>query len=310
MKFGANKCVNMKILVQSILIVSIALIMRPQAKAQSDLMDLFGDDKAITEYEFATFKTTKVVYGHSVEATAKGNLVFLIQHNFGSLNSGVYELFGLDRATMRLGFEYGINDNLTAGIGRSTWEKTYDGFIKMKLLRQSSGARVMPITLSYVAGSSINSLNWPNPDRKNFFSSRMSYFHQLLIARKFNSNFSLQLSPTAIHKNLVPKRSDQNTSFALGVGGRYKLTQRIALNGEYFYFPESQTSLERTDVISLGLDIETGGHVFQLHISNANAMFERAFISETAGKWGKGDIYFGFNISRTFVIVKPKHSQH
>lgn len=275
-------------------------------KAQDSLLSLFEDEKPVTEYTYATFKATRLVYGHSVENPAEGNLLFLIQHNFGALNSGIYELFGLDRATIRLGLEYGINDNISIGFGRSTWEKTYDGFAKVKLLRQSKGLRNMPISVAYVGAVAINSLHWADPDRKNYFSARVSYINQLLIARKFSSDFSLQLTPTIVHKNLVPTRADKNLSYAVGFGGRYKLSQRISLNAEYFYYPEDQTSIQRTDVLSVGFDIETGGHVFQLHISNGNAMFERAFITETQGKWTKGDLFFGFNISRNFVLKKPE----
>lgn len=275
-------------------------------KAQDDLFDLFGEEEPVIEYAYATFKTTRVVYGHSVENPAEGNLLFLIQHNFGALNSGAYEFFGLDRATIRLGLEYGINDHIAVGIGRSAWEKTYDGFIKVKLLRQSSGARMMPLSVSYYANMALNSLRWQFPERTNYFSSRLSYVHQLLIAHKFGESFSLQLSPTVIHKNLVPTKADKNLSYAMGFGGRVKLTNRMTFNAEYFYYPEDQTTLNRMDIVSLGFDIETGGHVFQLHISNGQAMFERAFITETTGKWGGGDVFFGFNISRNFVIVKPK----
>jgi opacity protein-like surface antigen len=299
------KPIKMKVL-RFLLMIAFVQLLTLSAKAQDELLSLFEDEKEVTDYAYATFKTTRLVYGQSVENPAEGNLLFLIQHNFGALNSGFYELFGLDRATIRLGLEYGINDFIMIGAGRSTWEKTYDGFVKVKLLRQSSGARNMPVSVSYIAASSVSTLRWRNPDRENYFSSRVSYLHQILIARKFSSDFSLQLSPTIIHKNLVPTRSDENTSYALGVGGRYKLSQRISLNAEYFYYPEKQTTIDRTDVLSIGIDIETGGHVFQLHISNGNAMYERAFITETQGKWNKGDIFFGFNISRNFVLKKPE----
>lgn len=276
-----------------------------QLKAQDKLFELFEEEPQI-EYAYASFKASRVVYGQSVENPSAGNLIFLIQHNFGSLNLGAYELFGLDQATIRLGLEYGINDWLAVGVGRSSWQKTYDGFLKAKLLRQSSGALVMPVSVSYVGSAAINSLKWQFPDRKNYFSSRVSYVSQLLIARKFSSAFTIQLTPTLIHKNLVPTRTDKNTSFALGIGGRLKLSQRVSFNAEYFYYPDDQTTIEQTNALSVGFDIETGGHVFQLHFSNAQAMFDRAFITETTGKWGDGGIYFGFNISRTFVLQKPK----
>lgn len=276
-------------------------------QAQNDMMSLFeGDSKPTTEYAYATFKTSRVVYGQSVENPANGNLLFLVQHNFGAINSGAYEFFGLDQANIRLGFEYGVNDWLAVGVGRSTWQKTIEGFVKSKILRQSTGAKNMPVSVSYVGSIAVKTLKWEDPNRNNYYSSRMSFVHQLLIARKFSNALSLQLSPTVIHKNLVPTPDDKNTSFACGIGGRYKLTQRTSVNAEYFYYPDNQTTINRTDVFSVGFDIETGGHVFQMHISNADAMFDRAFITEATGKWGKGDIFFGFNISRAFVIRKPK----
>lgn len=278
------------------------LFLAGSAVAQNNLLDLFDDDKPKTEYAYATFKAPRVVYGQSVEQPAKGNMMFLIQHNFGSVNSGFYELFGLDRATMRMALEYGLNDRIMLAAGRSTWQKTYDAGLKVKLLRQSSGEINMPVTLSYATGMALNSTRWANPERENYFSSRLSYYHQLLVARKFSPAVSLQLSPTIVHKNLVPTRSDRNTSFALGAGGRFKITQRASFNAEYFYYPSSQTTMERHDALSLGFDVETGGHVFQLHFSNAGAMFERAFITETTGRWTKGDIYFGFNLYRNFVV--------
>lgn len=283
-------------------LIVIFLFLTANALAQSNLLDMFEDETPKTEYAYATFKAPRVVYGQSVEQPAKGNMMFLIQHNFGSVNSGFYDLFGLDRATMRMALEYGLNDRIMLAAGRSTWQKTYDAGLKVKLLRQSSGQVNMPVSLSYATGMALNSSRWSNPERKNFFSSRLSYYHQLLIARKFSPGVSLQLSPTVIHKNLVPTRDDQNTSFALGAGGRFKLTQRASFNAEYFFYPSSQTTMERHDALSVGFDIETGGHVFQLHFSNAGAMFERAFITESAGRWAKGDIYFGFNLYRNFVI--------
>lgn len=283
-------------------LIVIFLFLTANAMAQNNLLDMFEDETPKTEYAFATFKAPRVVYGQSVEQPAKGNMMFLIQHNFGSVNSGFYDLFGLDRATMRMALEYGLNNRIMLAAGRSTWQKTYDAGFKVKLLRQSSGQVNMPVSLSYAAGMALNSSRWANPERKNFFSSRLSYYHQLLIARKFSPGVSLQLSPTVIHKNLVPTRDDRNTSFAMGAGGRFKLTQRASFNAEYFFYPSSQTTMERHDALSVGFDIETGGHVFQLHFSNAGAMFERAFITESAGRWAKGDIYFGFNLYRNFVI--------
>lgn len=270
-----------------------------------DLLDLLGEDEPTTEFTYATFKTTRIINGHSVENPADGVLLFMISHRFGKLNSGAYDFFGLDQATIRLGFEYGVGERLSVGIGRSSYQKAYDGFVKYKILRQSSGDRTMPLTMTWFSSMDLFSLKWQDTERKNYFSSRLSFVHQLLLARKFSDKFSLQLSPTFIHKNLVLTEADDNDTFAMGVGGRLKLTQRVSVNAEYFYLMPGSVADNFVNPLSIGFDIETGGHVFQLHFTNTQPMFERGFITETRGKWTNGDIYFGFNLSRVFTIKKP-----
>ena len=275
-------------------------------KAQDDLMDIFGEEDVV-DYTTATFKTTRLALGFSVENPAKNDMIFIISHHFGKISGGAYEFFGLDQATMRLGFEYGVNDRLTVGIGRSTYNKTYDGFVKYKLLRQSKGARTMPVTLNLVAGAYINSLKWTEPERENYFSSRMSYMFQALVARKFNKRLSLQLMPTVVHKNLVATAADANDIISIGGGGRYKFTNRSSINVEYYYvIPDQISSYEYVNSLTVGFDIETGGHVFQLFFSNSVPINTPDFITQTNEKWTDGGIYFGFNIARVFTIGK-KH---
>jgi hypothetical protein len=230
----------------------------------------------------------------------------MISHHFGKVNSGAYEFFGLDHATMRLGFEYGIFDRLSVGIGRSTYEKTYDGYFVFKILRQSTGAQKMPFTLNFLASTSVYALKCTYPERTNYFTSRLTYTFQLLLARKFTERFSFQIIPSLAHKNLVPDRNDHNDIFIIGGGGRFKLTKRISVNAEYHYVLPGQITQEYDNSLSVGLDIETGGHVFQLFFTNSYPLIEKGFLTETQGKWTKGDIYFGFNISRVFTLVKPK----
>jgi opacity protein-like surface antigen len=276
------------------------------AFSQDDLMDMFTNEEPVTDYTYATFKTTRISLGQSIENPAAGNLIFDIQHHFGRLNEGAYEFFGLDQATLRLGFQYGITPWLSVGYGRSTLEKTYDGSVKVKIIRQSSGAISMPVSISYFGSIAINSLKFSDASRTNYFSSRLSYANQLLIARKFNSAISLQLSPTFIHRNLVEEKIDDNDVWALGAGGRFKLSNRVSLNLEYYYIISKQTSEDFHDSFTVGFDIETGGHVFQLFFTNSQGIVEQHFIPRTTGDWLLGDIHFGFNISRTFVLKKPK----
>lgn len=274
--------------------------------AQDDLMDLF-EEKETIDYTTATFKTTRLALGYSVENPSQSDLIFIISHHFGKINSGAYEFFGLDQATIRLGFEYGITDRLTAGIGRSSYNKTYDGYLKYKLLRQSKGAKKMPVSLNLVAGTSINSLKWEDPSQENYFSSRMTYLFQAILARKFNKNLSLQLMPSLVHKNLVETTQDKNDIIVIGAGGRYKFTKRSSINIEYHYvIPDQIHSYEYTNSLTIGFDIETGGHVFQLFFTNSVPINVTDFLTQTTDKWENGDIYFGFNIARTFSLGKKR----
>ncbi|MGZ5244281.1 MAG: DUF5777 family beta-barrel protein [Bacteroidia bacterium] len=271
--------------------------------AQDDLLSMLEDDDSATiDYATASFKTTRVINSQSLENVAEGVLDFKILHRFGFLNGGPYEFFGLDQATMRIGLDYGITDRLMVGIGRSTVEKSIDGFAKYKILRQSSGARKMPVSMLYAVGMSANMLHFQDPNRNNYTTSRFSYYHQLIVGRKVSESFSFQLMPTLVHRNLVKTIAEKNDVYAMGIAGRQKLTRRMALTGEYYYVIPGQLSPDFSNSLSVGFDIETGGHVFQLHFTNSTPLNEKGFITETRGKWTKGDIHFGFNISRVFTI--------
>jgi hypothetical protein len=295
--------------INKILICCYITLFAANAVAQDtdDLMSkLESEVKPTIDYTTATFKTTRLINGHTVENVGKRVLDVKISHRFGKVNNGAYDLFGLDNATMRMGVDYGVTDNIMVGIGRSTFQKTFDAFIKWKILRQSTGKRNMPITLSYVPTIALKTLKFDNPSQKNYFSSRLFFTHQLIVGRKFSEATSLQLMPTFTHRNLVTLVSEPNDLLALGIGGRQKLTKRVSLNFEYYYQLPDYKLKGTTNSLSLGFDIETGGHVFQLHFTNSQGMNERTFITETTGDWGKGDIYFGFNISRVFTIGKRK----
>lgn len=277
--------------------------------AQNDLMNLLEQD-SIGEINFttATFKSTRIMNGHSIERMPPGQLDFRISHRFGRLNSGAYNLWGLDQANIHFSLEYGITRWLMLGVGRGTYEKTFDGFAKFSILRQSSGANEMPISLSAFSSVALNSLKWSDPERINYFSSRLAYVAQVMAARKFNQSFSLQLTPSYVHSNLVSTELDPNDIWAIGAGGRIKLSKRISFNAEYYYVanPKKYMSQQIYNPLSIGVDIETGGHVFQILLTNSLAMIEKGFIAETTGSWSKGDIHLGFNISRVFTLKKQK----
>jgi hypothetical protein len=277
--------------------------------AQDDLMSLLNDSASKEiNYTTATFKSTRILNGHSVEKMPPGQLDFRISHRFGTINSGAYNLFGLDQSNVHFSLEYGIFKWLMVGVGRGTYEKTFDGFAKFTILRQSSGAKTMPVSVSAFSSVALNSLKWSDPGRTNYYSSRLSYVAQILIARKLNQSFSIQITPSFVHRNLVATELDPNDLYAVGAGGRMKLTKRISLNAEYYYLanPKKYMSQAVYNPLSLGFDIETGGHVFQLFFTNSLAMIEKGFIGESTGQWKHGDIHFGFNISRVFTLKKNK----
>ena len=267
--------------------------------AQDDLMQLLNDD---SNYKISsTFKGVKIVNSQSVELVSKGDLLFLIQHRFGTLNSGAYNLYGLDNAQVRFGLDYGVNDWSSIGLGRSSFLKTIDANAKIKLVSQRKGKDFFPFSIVWYSSAFFKQAIWKDMKADDYlFSDQMSYVHQVLVARKITSALSVQLSPTLVHKNII-NLGESNDLLSVGLGVRHKLTSRISLNAEYFLQFDKEDSV---NPLSLGIDIETGGHVFQLHLSNSAAMFERAFIHENNGEWSNGDIYFGFNISRVFTLKK------
>jgi hypothetical protein len=275
--------------------------------AQDDLLSLIEDDvEEEKEFTSALWKTTRVINLQSLENVAPGALDFRISHRFGFVNQGAYEFFGLDNATIRLGLELGLTDRLMIGFGRSSFQKTFDGFLKYKLLRQSTGKRSMPISVSAFASMTINSLKNEDPDIEVLFSSRLAYAFQIIIGRKFSEGFTAQISPTLIHRNLVETTDEKNDVLALGFGARQKIGKRFAINAEYIHVFPDQIADEYTNSLSIGVDIETGGHVFQLHFTNSTAMIEKGFVAENTGEFFKGDIRFGFNISRVFNLWNHK----
>lgn len=280
------------------------------AHAQDLLDELDKTVKPTKSYSTATFKSTRVINGHSIETISKNHLDFRISHRFGRLNDGAYNFYGLDQATMRMGLEYGLTDKLMVGIGRSTSQKTFDYFAKYKVLRQAKGGSPISIT----AFGSVDAISLSTSPQFRFDDNldRLTYTGQLLIARKFGERLSLQLTPTFIHRNKVESDTEPNDIMAVGIGGRVKISKRTSLNAEYFYrLPMSleagiSTNPTYYNSLSLGFDIETGGHVFQLHFTNSLGMVERQFIAQTEGNWAKGDVHYGFNISRTFSFDKKK----
>ena len=275
---------------------------------------LFGQDTSLLKAEdfnppkkeFVTnaFKSSRVINGHSMEFIGKGVLDVRILHRFGTINDGASEFFGLDHASMRIGLDYGLGKNLTVGIGRTTFKKEFDGFLKWRPVRQAIGGS--PFSWVLVAGISVYSDKNTDPQKDVKLSSRTGYYYQSIFGRKFSPRFSFQLSPTLVHRNVVPE-GDVNDLYALGIGSRFKLSKRTAFVVDYFPVLNRPSGSTTKNSLSIGFDIETGGHVFQLHFSNTSGMNERAFIADTRDSWGQGEIRFGFNLSRVFTIVKNRN---
>jgi hypothetical protein len=277
-------------------------------RAQDDLMkELEQNQKSDTDYAFQTFKGTRLVNGHTIETKAKGTLEFIFAHRFGAINGGGYEMFGLDEAYVRLGLDYGITDNMSVSIGRNSFDKTVDGYLKYKLIRQSKGARTFPVSITALGGTAykISPKKENTPDGFENID-RLAYVGQLLIARKFTPSLSLQIAPTIIHKNAVDKTEEDNDQFAIGVGGRIKLTKSVAFTTEYYYRANVLENNPYYNTFGCGIDIETGGHVFQIVLTNTRGLTERSFITETEGDFGAGDIHLGFNVTRTFQLKHKK----
>jgi hypothetical protein len=234
----------------------------------------------------------------TIESPARKSLQFLIMHRFGKLNEGAYALFGLDNATIRFGLDYGITDRLSVGIGRSSLDKAFDGSVKYKLLQQTTNASPVSISLYEL----INHYTLRYNDKPYLDARyRTSYVSQLLIARKFSRNLSLQLAPSWTHMNLVPTPGDKNDVFVISGGGRMKFTKRMSFDVEYNYLLANQVaSADITRSLSLGISMETGGHVFQFVFTNSAGMAAPYYLAKNTGSWSKGDIFFGFNISRSF----------
>jgi hypothetical protein len=279
------------------------------ALAQDDLLaELEKDSENETEYTYATFKGTRLANGHTIETKNEGSLEFIFAHRFGAINGGWYEMYGLDEALVRLGLDYGIKDWLSFSIGRNSFDKTMDSYVKIRALRQSTGAKNFPFSATVLLGGAYKFSPENNSDVSDDFENidRLSYTGQVLIARKFSTNLSLQLMPSIVHKNAVVASQEENDQFALGFGGRIKLTKSVAITTEYYYNFSMKDDSPYFNPLAFGIDIETGGHVFQLVLTNAVGLTERAFITETRDDFWDGDIHFGFNVTRTFQLKKNK----
>lgn len=279
------------------------------AWSQDDLMkELEQSKKPETNYALQTFKCTRIINGQSVETKGKGELEFIFSHRFGTLNEGSYGAWGFDSyALVRLGLEYGVSDRFGVGIGRvfSGDNKMVDLYGRYKVMQQSTGEKNFPVTITAIGTLTYQAANNPNSP---FISSsdRLGYVLEILFARKFSSKFSAQISPIFVHRNAVVQVMENNDDYALAIAARYKVTKSVAIVGEYTPRLNTHTNSPYYDAAGLGVDIETGGHVFQLLFTNSLGLNPQQVVTQTDGNISDGGVHFGFNITRTFQLTKRK----
>ena len=266
--------------------------------SQNDLLEDIDSESRDTSYVIAAFKGLKVVNFESTKLVYKNEFTLVVSHRFGSIENGFDTFFGLDNAVTRLNFIYGITDAFNIGVSRSSFLKVYDVTVKYRLKRQEKNG--FPFTIvgfnALLINTALDKQNLPFLE----FKHRLGYTAQFLISRKINTDFSLELAPTFFHDNYVAIDEQKNSQYALGFGGRYKLGKRWSINADYGWHLNRANNSPYKNPLSIGFDLETGGHVFQMHFSNAQAMNSNGFLGQAEGNWSDGNIYFGFNLSRTF----------
>jgi len=263
--------------------------------AQEDLLSSLDSTQVVDKNATATFKGLQIITLQSTKMAAKKELYIVISHRFGSVKGGISEFFGFDDATTKIGGIYGVTDWLSVSTSRHTLLKIYETSLKYRLARQNDK---FPFDIVGYNTIDINSGLKKDDYPKIEFSDRLTYVNQLLISRKFSDKLSLELVPSYIHKNLYNQNTENDNQFTLSAGGRLKLTKRLSLNleyGENFNKPDFYNN-----PLSVGLDIETGGHIFQLIFTNSQSMTESGYLTNATGDWGKGDFFFGFNLYRVF----------
>lgn len=286
--------------------------------AQDDLMSMLEEaTEPVVEKVTATFKSQRIINANTIETVKAKTLVFSIIHRFGNLAEGVHTLAGLDNASnIRFAFDYGITDKLLIGIGRSKVKEHIDGSLKYKILGQTTDNKI-PISMAWFSGMAVTPMQSPrNADGSEKWSKaahRFSYAHQLIIARKFSSAISFEILPTYVHRNYIVRNvnpdnnaEDQNGLFSIGIAGRVKVTNWLSVVGDYFYtfskYRDKNSANPHYMPLGLGIEIETGGHVFHINLTNSPGIIENDYIPNTTDAWINGDIKLGFNIARVFYL--------
>lgn len=250
------------------------------------------------------FRDTRIVNGHSTEVLPKGMMKFIISHRFGDISSGIQQLYGLDYATIRIGLDYAITDNINVGFGRSSLQKHYDLYFKYRLLQQKKEGG-SPVSLVYYTNAAVRTIQTTQTENLPF-SSKLTFVHQLLLARKFNDFISFQLMPTYVYRNFVLDTEGDRNIYSVGSATRVQVSKVVALNLEYYFNLPNQLASRYRSSAGLGIELETKGHIFQLNFTNSLGLIAPLYIAETTGRIGRGNIHFGFNITRDFKVGARK----
>jgi len=262
---------------------------------------LLNEISAESDYEntfqMPAFKAMKVVNNQSTKLAGKGDLYLYVGHRFGAIKGGIGSLFGLDYANTKIEMLYGLFSEVQVGFSRESFKKTYNLHVKYGIKKQTSSFPVSIVGYNSInLDTSLDENVYPNLN----YNERYVYISQLLVSRRFSDNFSLQLSPSVIKHNFLTTQAKTDYNYVLNTGSRLKISKRSSFNIDYSYHLNRLKNSIEKNVLSVGVDMETGGHVFQLLFSNTQASDEAGVLTGAEGDWLKGDVFFGFNILRVF----------
>ena len=265
------------------------------------------------QFVHQTFKDTRVINTHSVETLPKRKLDVRISHRFGDIGGdlgGWSTFYGLENAAdILIGVDYGATDNLTLGFyrtkGSGPLTQLLNGVAKYRLIQQKENST--PLSITAVAVTSLSTREKTDDPEVitsfTSFSHRFVHNFQLILARKFSDRFSLQILPGYTHRNVVPN-FDENGIVSLGFATRIQLTKVFGIIAD-LTLPFSDLRTTENGYYApfgIGLEIETGGHVFQINFTNATGIMETDYIPYTRSKWGDGEFRLGFTVSRLFNL--------
>lgn len=284
---------------------------RSTAQDMDSLMRKISAEEDV-EYVTASFKSSRLILSQTSTMVKKYDLDFKVIHRFGDIggiDGGSKTLYGFDNSTdIYIGFEYGVSDRFNISFGRSKYEQLLDLQLKYAVLQQKD-KQGSPVSFSALIKTGFTPYKVSTP-LFDSYGNRFSHFLQTIISRKFSSDLSLQVTPGVLFRSVVLGSGDERTLFSTGIAGRYKFTKRFAIIADYYMissdFRKNNPNTDFYSPLGLGIEIETGGHVFTMNFANAKAIAENNFLANSTSSWGKGQYRFGFTISRMFTLYKPR----